>query len=198
MIGDRSFLNKEIILENDRVLLLPFHHPRNAELKDIIFDNDIWKFMGMRMEHQQDFDTYLSQTLKEYEQQSCLPFLIVDKRNNRVAGSSRFGNINLISEKCEIGWTWYGKDFQGTGLNKACKYELLRFGFEEIKFRRIQFSVDVANLRSQRAVTKLGAVKEGTFRNNYISVAGESRDDVYFSIIKEEWPRVKKTYFKDF
>ena len=127
-----------------------------------------------------------------------LPLLIIDKINNCVAGSTRYGYLNPISEKCEIGWTWYGINFQGTGLNKACKYELLNFGFENIGFRRIQFSADQENLRSQRAIEKLGAKKEGVFRNNYIAPNGESRNDVYFSIIKEEWNEIKIAEFAEF
>ena len=91
---------------------------------------------------------------------ACYPFIIVDKQTNEVAGSTRFGNINQKSEKCEIGWTWYGTQFQGTGLNKAAKYELLNFGFETLGFRRIQLSADLENIRSQKAIEKLGAQRE--------------------------------------
>ena len=97
-----------------------------------------------------------------------------------------------------IGWTWYGKHFQGTGLNKACKYELLKFGFENIQFKRIQFSADLENLRSQRAIENLGALKEGLFRNNYVDSEGNSKDDVYYSIILEEWENTKRDYFGTF
>ncbi|MGS0523824.1 GNAT family N-acetyltransferase [Zobellia nedashkovskayae] len=89
-------------------------------------------------------------------------------------------------------------DFQGTGLNKACKYELLKFGFETIGFKRIQFSTDRDNLRSQKAIENLGAQKEGVFRNNYVAANGESRTDVYYSIIKEEWNALKDEVFPEF
>jgi len=81
---------------------------------------------------------------------TCYPFLIIDKFNNYVTGSSRYGYINYTSDKCEIAYTWYGIDFQITGLNKACKYALLNFGFEEIGYRRIQFSTDSENSRAQK------------------------------------------------
>ena len=117
---------------------------------------------------------------------ACYPFIIVDKQTNEVAGSTRFGNINQKSEKCEIGWTWYGTQFQGTGLNKAAKSELLNFGFETLGFRRIQLSTDLENIPSQKAIEKLGAQREAVFRNKYIDSDGISKNDVYFSIIKEE------------
>ena len=191
-------LKSEIQLENDRVLLVPFWDARNEELKEIIFDEMIWKFMGMTIKHDKDFNTYAANTIKDQKNGICYPFLIIDKLDNSVAGSTRYGNINPGSEKCEIGWTWYGTRYQGTGLNRACKYELLNFGFETIGFRRIQFSADEENIRSQRAIQKLGAQKEGVFRNNYIDQNGKSRNDVYFSILKEEWSSLKAERFSEF
>jgi len=193
-----KLLTTDIILENDTVLLIPFKNKRHIELKNIIFEKDIWKYMGMYIENDLDFNAYIKNTIKDSEIGNCYPFLIIDKRTNKVAGSTRYGNINVSSEKCEIGWTWYGKDFQGTGLNKSCKYELLKFGFENIKLRRIQFSADTENIRSQKAIKKLGAKKEGIFKNNYIDASGKSKDDIYFSIIKQEWDATKIINFKEF
>ncbi len=191
-------LQSPIRLENDRALLLPFEDARNEELKQIIFHDEIWKYMGLFIRSEGDFDRYIESTLRDKEKGICYPFIIIDKRTNRVAGSTRYGFLNVPREKCEIGWTWYGLDFQGTGLNKACKYELLRFGFESIGFRRIQICTDQENLRSQRAIEKLGAHKEGILRSNYIDSEGTSRNEVYYSIIREEWQDVKNTHFKAF
>ncbi len=193
-----EILQSEIILENERALLIPFENERNIELKNIIFDDEIWKYMGMYVRNDQDFNTYIQNTLQQKANGICYPFLIIDKAANRVAGSTRYGYLNHASQKCEIGWTWYGKDFQGTGLNKACKYELLNFGFENIQFKRIQFSADLENLKSQRAIENLGALKEGLFRNNYVDSEGNSKDDVYYSIILEEWQNTKRDYFAEF
>ena len=186
------------MLENSRVLLLPFESERKSELKKIIFNHDIWPYMGMNIETESDFKQYVHETLELKKKGTCYPFIIVDKKTNEVAGSTRFGNINQKSEKCEIGWTWYGSQFQGTGLNKATKYELLNFGFETLGFRIIQLSADLENIRSQKAIEKLGAQREGVFRNNYIDSNGVSKDDVYYSIIKEEWPQLKSTLFSEF
>lgn len=193
-----KILNAKLQLQNDRVLLLPFEHARNKELKDIIFKKEIWKFMGMKMQTESDFENYLTNTLSDKNKGNCYPFIIIDKTTDTVAGSTRYGYLNEASQKCEIGWTWYGTDFHGTGLNKACKYELLKFGFEQIGFRRIQFSADQENIRSQRAIEKLGATKEGVFRNNYIDADGQSRNDVYYSIIQEEWKTLKNDIFREF
>lgn len=193
-----EILQSDITLENEKVLLLPFESPRNIELKEIIFDDEIWKYMGMYVRNEEDFENYIQNTLQQKAAGICYPFLIIDKATNKAAGSTRYGYLNHASQKCEIGWTWYGKDFQGTGLNKACKYELSNFGFENIQFKRIQFSADLENLRSQKAIENLGALKEGLFRNNYIDSEGNSKDDVYYSIIAEEWQNTKRDYFGEF
>ena len=158
-----KILKSNIQLENDRVLLLPFENQRNEELKEIIFEKEIWNYMGMDMKNENEFEKYLMNTMTDKLNGICYPFLIIDKKSDRVAGSTRYGYLNPASQKCEIGWTWYGTEFQGTGLNKACKYELLNFGFDEIGFRRIQFSANQENLRSQRAIEKLGAKKRRCF-----------------------------------
>jgi RimJ/RimL family protein N-acetyltransferase len=125
---------------------------------------------------------------------SSYPFIVIDKLDGRIAGSTRFGHIQFTNKRLEIGWTWYGKPYRGTGINKACKYELLKYAFEVMDFRRVQFSVDAENLRSQKAVLSLGAKQEGVFRANYLNAAGESRDDIYYSIIQSEWNETKKLF----
>ncbi len=195
---NEQILKSYIELGNNKVSLIPFEDLRNQELKEIIFNDTIWKYMGMYIRTELDFENYLQNTIRDKENGLCYPFLIIDKQSGQVAGSTRYGYLNTASEKCEIGWTWYGEKFQGTGLNKACKYELLKFGFENIGFRRIQFSADQENIRSQKAIEKLGAIKEGVFRNNYIDSNGQSRNDVYFSIIKEDWDKLKQERFEEF
>ncbi|MCC9074276.1 GNAT family N-acetyltransferase [Flavobacterium sp. F-65] len=195
---DTAILKTNITLENERVLLIPFESIRNIELKEIIYNDDIWRYMGMYVNDDTDFENYIESTIKQKEAGICYPFLIIDKLTNKVAGSTRYGYLNIANQKCEIGWTWYGKAFQGTGLNKACKHELLKFGFESIGFKRIQFSADSENLKSQRAIEKLGAQKEGVFRNNYIDADGKSKDDVYYSVIQEDWDKLKVSNFSEF
>ena len=193
-----KILKSDIQLENDRVLLVPFDNVRNEELKDIIFDKEIWKFMGMRVHNEQGLKNYIAKTIKDKNNRLCYPFLIIDKETNKVAGCTRYGNVDAANKKCEIGWTWLGVEFQGTGLNKACKHELLNFGFETVGFKRIQFCTDKENLRSQKAIENLGAQKEGVFRNNNIAPSGESRTDIYYSILKEEWNAIKDDVFPEF
>lgn len=193
----QNFLEDNIFIENEKVKLIPFNSIDALKLNKIIFDDSIWQYMGMYLRNQNDFENYILDTL-EFQRKNYYAFLIFDKQTNEFAGSTRLGNINFNSEKLEIGWTWYGKKYHGTGLNHATKFELLKFCFEFIGLRRVQFSTDLENIASQKAILKLGAKQEGVFRNNYIDSEGKSKDDVYYSIISDDWKNIKKQNFAEF
>lgn len=191
-----EFYKKQILLENHRVKLVPFEEVYKEKLKRIIYDEDL--HFSVECKNDEDFQKYIYETIDQRKSGNSYPFLVIDKRTNEIAGSTRYGHIQFNNKRLEIGWTWYGKQFRGTGLNKACKYELLKYVFEIMNFRRVQLSADIENIRSQKAIKKLGATQEGIFRANYIDSSGISRDDVYFSIIHTEWNEIKKSVFKEF
>lgn len=120
-----------------------------------------------------------------------LPFVMLDQRKGRTLGSTRYLNISAEHRRLEIGWTWLGREWQGTGVNAEAKYLLLEHAFEKLGCRRVEFKTDSRNLRSLRAIEGLGAVREGLLRRHMVAQGGEPRDSVYFSIIDEEWPAVK-------
>jgi RimJ/RimL family protein N-acetyltransferase len=91
----------------------------------------------------------------------------------------------------EIGWTWLTPSAQRTGINTECKYLLLRHAFEQLHAIRVQLNTHYLNIQSQRAIERLGAVKEGILRNNRIMPDGSYRHSVYYSVIEDEWPQVK-------
>jgi N-acetyltransferase len=98
----------------------------------------------------------------------------------------------LNNRNVEIGWTWLSPDFWRTSVNTECKYLLLRYCFEDLKVIRVQFSISGQNLRSQRAVERIGAQKEGVFRKHRIKPDGSIHDNIFYSIIDTEWPNVKE------
>lgn len=137
-----SFFKQEIVLENHRVKLIPFVEDLANELKMILNDTEITRYSGNHIKNEEDFNKYIF-NLKEVRLKKLgYPFIVIDKKSRQVAGTTRLGNINIDSKRLEIGWTWYGKQFRGSGINKACKYELLKYAFETLYFRRVQFSVD--------------------------------------------------------
>jgi RimJ/RimL family protein N-acetyltransferase len=193
-----NFYSQNIVLENNHIKLLPFTIDLARELRMIINDFEITHYTGNHIRNEVDFQKYIIRINEVRAKEHGYPFIVVDKKIGQIAGTTRFGNINFDSKRLEIGWTWYSKQFRGSGINQACKYELLKYAFETMEFNRVQFSVDKENERSRRAVLKLGAIQEGVFRCNYINASGEYRDDVYFSIIKPEWQEVKLKYFKEY
>ncbi len=176
-----------MILENERVRLIPFNINTAKGLHEIIFDDTIWEFMGHYIRNQKDLDNYINSTLQAKNNNTAIPFLVVDKDYGTLAGCTRFGKIDVNNKRAEIGWTWYSTQFWGTGLNSATKSLLLDFGFTNLHLNRIQFGADTLNIRSQKAIEKLGATKEGVRRNHYVDSKGISRNDVYYSITKEDW-----------
>lgn len=121
-----------------------------------------------------------------------LPFAIVEKAKDRVAGSTRYLNIRREHRSVEIGWTWLGQDFQRSAINTETKLLLLSHAFEKLGCIRVEFKTDQRNLRSQQALERIGAVREGVFRKHMIVQQGHHRDSVYFSIVDTEWPQVKE------
>ncbi|EFM10632.1 ribosomal protein N-acetylase-like protein [Paenibacillus curdlanolyticus YK9] len=193
-----AFFDREIILENKFVKLVPLSEQYTYALRTIIFDKEITQYTGNHIVDDHDLEKYIRSALANRQEKQTYPFIVIDKLTSQVAGMTRFGNIIFHNKRLEIGWTWYGKPFRGTHVNLAAKFELLRFAFEEMMFNRVQFSVDADNLRSQKAVLKLGATQEGYFRSNYVDASGNCRDDIYYSIIRSEWLVLQRTVFSQF
>ncbi|PLW70068.1 GNAT family N-acetyltransferase [Pseudohalioglobus lutimaris] len=121
-----------------------------------------------------------------------MAFAIVDLARGRVAGSTRYLNIRPAHRSLEIGWTWLGQDYQRTGFNTESKLLLMTHAFERLACARVEFKTDARNLRSQAALERIGATREGVLRKHMIVQGGHERDSVYFSVIDEEWPQVKR------
>ena len=119
-----------------------------------------------------------------------LPFAMIETGKNRVVGSTRFLNIRPAHRGLEIGWTWLGQDWQRSSVNTQAKLLLMRHAFERLGCIRVEFKTDARNLRSQQALERVGATREGVLRNHMIVQGGHYRDSVYFSVIDSEWPQV--------
>lgn len=112
-------------------------------------------------------------------------------RDGAIVGSTRYLNIAASDLRLEIGGTWYTPSVWAGVVNPACKFMLLAHGFETLGLNRIELKTDARNTRSQAAIARLGATREGVFRRHMVLPDGHIRDTVYFSIIREEWPQVK-------
>lgn len=148
---------------------------------------DIWKYSTIGVSNEEDLEKYIRMALDAREQGKEYPFIVFDKRTGRYAGSTRFYDIQLFHQTLQLGYTWYGKDFQGTGLNKHCKFLLLQFAFETLGMLRVEFRADYTNQRSIAAMKRIGCVEEGVLRKNLQKPDGSRRDSIILSILAEEW-----------
>jgi RimJ/RimL family protein N-acetyltransferase len=123
---------------------------------------------------------------------TALPFAAVEKRSGQVVGSTRFGNLDRLNRRVEIGWTWVASNWQRTPINTEAKYLMLRHAFETLGCIRVEFKTDSLNERSRRAILRIGAKEEGVLRNHMICDNGRLRHTVYYSIIDSEWPAAKE------
>src|SRR5690606_35981181 len=125
-------------------------------------------------------------------------FMVFDKTANAYVGSTRFGRINWQNKVLHIGWTWIGKSFQGSGLNMHMKFLMLRYAFEILEFDKVEFRIDERNIRSRKAVEKLGAALEGILRKDILMPDGFKRSSCCYGILREEWSMIRTTVFKEF
>ncbi len=144
----------------------------------------------------ENLKNYIDKALRDKDLQTSYPFIVLDKRTNKIAGSTRFYDYRQDHETVQLGYTWYGKEFQGTGLNKNCKYLLLQYAFETMKLERVEFRADATNIKSIAAMKSIGCVEEGILRSNCMAPSGR-RDSIVLSILKDEWFKTVKAALKE-
>lgn len=192
------FFDDLIILEDKWVRLEPLEEKHFELLLPTAMQTMIWEFTMAKIYTAADFRKYFDAAREERRLHKSYPFAVYDKNKNEYLGCTRFGNIDFKNKKLEIGWTWLDPKLHGTGFNKHCKFLLLCYCFEKLQLIRVELKTSSLNLRSQKAMLKIGAVKEGTLRKNFINDDGTVRDSVYFSFLDDEWPGVKENIFKEF
>ena len=155
-------------------------------------DSTIWTLMSDNPSVSLEaMHRWIDNALRAQEYGEEVPFAIISLATNEVVGSTRYMTIVPRNRGLEIGWTWLGRAARRTAVNTECKYLLLQHAFETLKAIRVQIKTDSRNLNSQRAIERIGAVKEGTLRNHVIMPDGYFRHSVYYSILDTEWPTVK-------
>jgi RimJ/RimL family protein N-acetyltransferase len=183
---------KPVTLTGHTVRLEPLSVDHLPDLTRVGFEESIWHYMRYDpMVSEAGLRDWVLDLLHLQEKGTDLPFAVIHLGETRAIGCTRYMNIQPAHRSLEIGGTWYGLDYQGTAVNPECKYLLLGHAFENLGCIRVQFKTDARNLRSQRAIEALGAVKEGTLRNHMITADGYVRDSVFYSILDREWPEVK-------
>jgi RimJ/RimL family protein N-acetyltransferase len=179
--------SKDYVLENEVVLLRPLSvNDFDNILPFSLQEPELWKYSLIPGNGEENLKKYFDLALSSRQHKTSYTFIVFDKRTNEYAGMTRFYDIQTEHNTAQLGYTWYGSKFQGTGLNKSCKYLMLQFAFSEIGLDRVEFRADNNNERSISAMKSLGCTVEGILRSNCSSPTGR-RDSIVLSILKDEW-----------
>lgn len=176
------------ILENNIALLRPIQEDDYQHLQNFaLLEPEIWKFSLVSAGGKQGLTNYINEAIKAQQNQTQYTFIVFDKRTNTYAGCTRFYNIQPTNKALTLGYTWYGKKYQGTGLNKNCKFLLLSYVFDTLGFERVEFRADNENKKSIASMQSIGCTIEGVLRSDCYKTNGTPRDSIVLSILKTEW-----------
>lgn len=183
---------KPVVLQGKHARLEPMTEAHAPALAEIGIGQPFWDFMVYgQINTIDEMRNWVLDILARADKGTDLPFAVIHLASGQVAGATRYLNIMPNDRGLEIGGTWYGPEFQRTAVNTDCKYLLLKHAFETLGCIRVQLKTDSRNERSQKAIERIGAVKEGVLRNHMILPDGHYRHSVYYSILDTEWPQVK-------
>ncbi len=181
-----------ITLGGNIVRLVPLSEEHAPGLAEVGLEPDIWRYMLYgNIDTEEKLLGFVKDLLDRQAAGTDLPFTVTLRDSGKAIGCTRFMAIDPRNRSVEIGGTWYGRAHQRSAVNTECKYLLLRHAFESWGCIRVQLKTDLNNVRSQKAIERIGAVKEGVLRNHMIRPDGTVRDSVIYSVLDSEWPEVK-------
>jgi RimJ/RimL family protein N-acetyltransferase len=161
------------------------------ELFTVACNPGIWMHTSVDYSDPEIFYPNFNAALRDRDSGRAYPFLIVDRKNSQIIGTTRLLEIHFHDRKIEIGVTWIDSTYWGTGVNMECKFLLLKYCFEHLCVNRVQFRAKAENARSRRALEKIGATFEGIQRKDKIEPSGVPRNTAFYSITNDDWPEVQ-------
>jgi len=182
---------RPVTLEGEHVRLEPLTMAHHVALWEIAKDPELWRWTATNIHTPDDLARYMETALAEQAAGRSLPFATIAKALGHPVGSTRFGNIEPLNRRAEIGWTWLGSAWQRTAVNSEAKLLMLTHAFETWGCIRGELKTDAPNQVSRAAIARLGAKEEGTMRRHIVTQTGRVRDTVYYNILDEEWPSIK-------
>lgn len=184
----RDIFQHQPVLEDERVLLRAIREDDFDKLLPYSLNEpEIWQYGLVTAAGKENLRDYIGTAVKNLEEKKEYPFIVFDKKFNQYAGSTRFYDIQPGHSSTQLGYTWYGKDFQRTGLNRHCKLQLLTYVFEIWGLERLELRADANNAKSVAAMKAIGCVEEGILRSHVATVHGYRRNSIVLSILKDEW-----------
>ncbi|MEC0300946.1 GNAT family N-acetyltransferase [Peribacillus frigoritolerans] len=181
-------------LENNVVHLIPMGLEHVEGIYEVTQDKRIWEHMSVDLTEKSCVLHYVQDALLKREHGTDIAYVIINKKTDKIIGATWFLDISKQHKRLEIGSTWINPIYWRTNINTNCKYLLLKYCFEELGFNRVQIKTGHENFRSQKAIERIGGVKEGILRSHMIRKKGILRHTVLYSIIHEEWAKVKKHF----
>ena len=183
---------KPTVLEHDGIRLEPLSYDHRDGLADAAADGELWQLWYTSVPDPASTQAYIADALKGQDAGHMLPWAVRDLATNAIVGSTRYHDIVAAIDRVEIGYTWYAGRCQRTNVNTSCKLVLLAHAFETLGCAVVGLRTDNFNFRSQKAIEALGAKKDGVLRHHQARRDGTVRDSVLYSIVKSEWPDVKR------
>lgn len=180
-----------LVLEGRHVRLEPLELRHCDALWEIAREPDLWRWTANFVDSHESLRAYVEAALAEAAAGRALPFVTIARDEQRVVGSTRFGSFEPSHRRVEIGWTFIGARWQRSAINTDAKLTLLGHAFDVLGLERVEFKTDALNQRSRRAIARLGATEEGTFRRHMLAYGDRWRDTLYFSVLRSEWPSVR-------
>lgn len=193
----QKFFPDDFTLETPRVLLRLLKVEDFTSLQPLTKDEDIWKYFTTKLSSDEELKKWIEDAMNGRKSFIRMPFIVIDKDTNTICGSTSYGNISFLDKRIEIGWSWLGVDFMGTGVNRHAKFALMSHAFEAMSMERVEVKTDVLNQRARKALLKIGMYEEGVLRSHQQMHSNRRRDTIYYSIIRDEWINVKKLFFSD-
>lgn len=184
-------MDDRLTLEGETVRLILMKPDQLDDLWEAGKNQSIWEFTASKIQSKEDMKKVIEAAMITKGEGTQIPFTVVEKQTDKIIGSSRYLDLSKVHKSLEIGWTWYNPDYWRTRVNTETKFLMLQYAFENLDVNRVQFCTDSRNVRSQTAIARLGANKEGVLRKHRIIADGYVRDTVVFSIIKDEWAQLK-------
>lgn len=182
----------EVVLETNNIKLQPINITHKEDLINASADGNLSDLWFTSVPTLNNIENYITKAIEDFKLDKGLAFIVIDKKTNKVIGTTRFTNATPEHRRLEIGYTWYSQTFQKTYVNSECKLLLLTHAFEELKAIAIEFRTNWYNFPSRNAILRLGAKQDGILRNHQIMPDGSLRDTIIFSIIESEWKTCKR------
>src|SRR6478735_4827296 len=190
-------ISQNLKLETDKVILRPMQHLDIASFARLTNDATVWRYFTFLLNNSAELQRWVEVALKEREEGKRIPFTIIEKATGEICGSTSLGSISYYDKRIESGWSWLAKHYQGTGINFHAKFSMLSYAFDVLDWERVEIKTDNLNERAKQGLRKIGAKEEGVLRSHMQMPLDRRRDSVFFSILKDEWPKIKHSIFKE-